>query len=193
MKLFKLSILGSLLVGLLTFSACSDDDAPPAENEEEVIDQVSLIFTPNGGAPLTFTAEGAGGVNFTIPTISLDANTTYTMAVEVRNTAEGENITEEIDAEAEEHMFFYGWTNGLFSDPSGDGNIGANNRSDDVNYNDQDANGQPVGLSTTWTTGDASTGEFRIILKHQPDIKTSTSSSNDGESDIDLVWDIEIQ
>jgi len=193
MKTFKFSILASLIIGLFSLSACSDDDAPPAENEEEVIDQVTLIFTPTGGAPLTFSAEGEGGVNFTIPTISLDANTEYALSVEVRNTAEGENITEEIDAEAEEHMFFYGWTNGLFSDPSGDGNIGPNSRSDDVNYNDQDANGYPVGLSTTWTTGDAATGEFRLILKHQPDIKTATSTSNDGESDIDLVWDIEIQ
>ncbi|MEP2773522.1 MAG: hypothetical protein ABJH05_15325 [Fulvivirga sp.] len=193
MKTFKFSILASLIIGLLSLSACSDDDAPPAENEEEVIDQVTLIFTPTGGTPLTFNAEGEGGVNFTIPTIMLDANTEYALSVEVRNTAEGENITEEIEEEDEEHMFFYGWTNGLFSDPSGDGNIGPNSRSDDVNYNDQDANGYPVGLSTTWATSDAATGEFRIILKHQPDIKTATSTSNDGESDIDLVWDIEIQ
>lgn len=193
MKTFKFSILASLLIGILSFSACSDDDAPPAENEEEVIDQVTLIFTPTGGAPLSYSAEGAGGVNFTIPTIMLDANTDYSLAIEVRNTAEGENITEEIEAEAEEHMFFFGWTDGLFASPAGDGNIGATSRDDAVNYADEDANGQPLGLSTTWTTANAATGEFRLILKHQPGIKTATSTSNDGESDIDMVWDIEIQ
>jgi len=78
-------------------------------------------------------------------------------------------------------------------DPAGDGNV--DNRGDAVNYNDMDAGGQPVGLNTTWTTGDASTadGEFRVVLKHQPDgIKTATSTATDGDSDIDITWTLSI-
>lgn len=194
MKKLNFALLSAMLLGLLTFSACSDDDAPPAENEEEVIDQVTLTFTETGTTnSQSFVAVGPGGVNFTLQTITLDANTTYQMVVTVANTEEGEDITQEIATEDEEHMFFFGWTSGLFSDPTGDGNIGATNRGDDVNYEDEDANGEPLGLITTWTTGDAATGEFRVILKHQPDIKSATSTSNDGESDIDLTWDITIQ
>ena len=61
-------------------------------------------------------------------------------------------------------MFFYSWTNNVFSDPTANGNI--DNRADDVNYNDQDDGGQPIGLSTSWAAAGASTGKFRVILKH---------------------------
>ena len=75
--------------------------------------------------------------------------------------------TSQVEEEAAEHMFFFAWTGDVFSDPTGDGN--ADNRADDVNYSDQDAGGLPLGLSTEWTTGDASAGTFRVVLKHQPE------------------------
>jgi hypothetical protein len=31
-----------------------------------------------------------------------------------------------------------------------------------------------------------------VILKHQPDTKSANSTSNDGESDIDITWGITI-
>ena len=105
------------------------------------------------------------------------------------NELEGEDITEEIAEEDEEHMFFFAWTEGLFASPEGDGNI--DNRDDPVDYNDEDENGLPVGLSTTWTTGDSvPSGTFQVVLKHQPDIKSETSTVDDGGTDIDLTFDV---
>ena len=187
-----------LLVGLIVtgglFTSCGDDDAPAAENEEEVIDLVTLTFTPQGGGtPVVAKAEGPGGINFEYDVINLDINTTYDLSIMVENSEEGENITEEIEEEDDEHMFFFSFTEDIFSDPAGNGNV--DNRSDDINYNDQDADGNPVGLATTWTTAgtSSSNGDFQVILKHQPDgIKTATSTSTDGESDIELTWTINI-
>ena len=201
MKLFKNYLLVGLIVtgGLIT--SCGDDDAPPAENEEEVIDLVTLTFTPQGGgAAIIAKAEdpdGEGAADFETETINLDINTTYELSITIENTEEGEDITEEIEKEDDEHMFFFGFTDGIFSDPTGDGNV--DSRADAINYNDedseaQDGSGNPVGLSTTWTTSDvaSSDGEFRVILKHQPDIKSATSTSADGEADINIPWTINI-
>ncbi len=188
------------LIGLISMSmvavSCSDDDVPPEENEEEIINEVTLTFTPSGGGDnivATYVdADGEGAGNPVLSDIELTAGTTYTMAITMANTLEtpAEDITEEVEKEGEEHQLFFSWTDGVFSDPSGTGNIGA---SGTVNYNDQDDNGNPIGLSTTWTTSQsAETGEFRVMLKHQPDIKSATSTSSDGETDIDITWVINI-
>ncbi|MDQ3394846.1 MAG: hypothetical protein M3512_12145, partial [Bacteroidota bacterium] len=45
----------------------------------------------------------------------------YTLKLDLQNSIAGESIAEEVEEEAGEHMFFFGWTSGLFSDPTGDG------------------------------------------------------------------------
>ncbi|MEQ8926781.1 MAG: hypothetical protein RLO81_13260 [Fulvivirga sp.] len=166
--------------------------------EEETITEVTLTFTPaGGGAPISavwLDPDGDGAGMPTIDDIDLDADTEYTMEITLRNTLESpaEDKTPEIEEEDDEHMFFFGFTSGIFSDPAGDGNIGAGNRNDPVNYNDTDDNGNPVGLSTTWTTGSANTGIFNVVLKHQPGLKTGDSDSTVGGTDIDIEFDINI-
>ncbi|QSE99311.1 hypothetical protein JR347_02915 [Fulvivirga lutea] len=179
------------------FTSCDDDDAPAAENEEEVIDNVILTFTPAGSsAPVVVSAidpDGDGAADFTTPSITLSTDETYTLTLSVNNIAEGEDITAEIREEDEEHMFFFEFTSGLFADPAGNGNV--DSRDGAVNYDasENDAAGYPLGLTTVWqTAATAQSGTFRIILKHQPDIKSATSTAQDGESDIDLEFDITI-
>jgi hypothetical protein len=185
-----------LLLGFISFTACGDDDEPVAENPEEEITDVTLTFTPmGGGAASVFTAtdpdgEGPQDISVSGP-ITLAANTTYTLDIELEGVG-GENITEEVDEEGDEHQFFFFFTDGLFSSPAGDGNI--DNSSDAVDYQDQDGGGLPIGLMTDWTTSATPvSGSFRVVLKHQPDIKTATTGSNDGETDVDLTWDIDVQ
>lgn len=198
MKIQTLKLV-SLLLLLSTYvvTSCSDDnDVPPKENEEEIITNVTLTFTPTGGGTAqTATAvdpDGEGPQSLAIvQNITLNANTTYRLTLDLQNSIEGNSITEEIEKENDQHMFFFGWSNDVFSDPTGDGNI--DNRADAVNYNDSDDNGLPVGLSTTWTSGNASSGTFRVILKHQPDLKTATSTSTTGSSDVDLTFNVSIQ
>lgn len=182
-----------LCIAVALLSACEADD-PVKEDVPEMITQVNLIFTPaDGGAPVTATAidpdgEGVQDIQVDGP-VNLSADTEYILDIELVNglaepgTAEY-NVTDEVSEEAEEHLFFFSWTDNLFSDPSGNGNV--DNRNDPVNYEDEDADGQPLGLKTAWTTGEATTGELRIILKHQPGLKSANSDANTGETDLDI-------
>lgn len=175
-------------------SVVIDPNAPPCENEEETITDVKLFFTPDaGGDPITVAAQdpdGEGPLSLTVlDDIVLLQNATYTLTVELTNTIAGEDITEEILEEDNEHQFFFAWTGDVFSSPTGDGNI--DNRDDPINYLDEDENGLPVGLSTSWTAADGiNSGEFTIILKHQPGVKDAMSTAEDGGTDIDLDFNI---
>lgn len=182
-----------LVITLFTFSACSDDDAPPVENQEEEITRITATFLNQDDATdvvmaIWFDEDSEGSGAAIVDDIVLKPNTSYFMTLSLENTlvTPAEDITEEVDEEGDEHMFFFGFTDGLFADPTGDGNI--DNRGDDMNYIDFDANQQPVGLESTWITGETGTGSFRIILKHQPDIKSATSASADGETDVDITF-----
>jgi len=186
-----------LLITLFSFTlfitSCGDSDVPGEENEEEVIDRVMLVFVPDEGETVSATAfdeDGEGPNDFEIDEIVLAPNTTYTLSIEVDNTIESEDITSEIEEEAEEHMFFFAFTNNIFTNPAGDGNI--DNRSDAMNYLDEDANELPLGLETSWTTGSATTGTFRTVLKHQPNAKSASSTASTGETDIDITWTLTI-
>jgi hypothetical protein len=177
-----------------TVNVADAPDAPPCENEEEIITDVILTWTPaDGGNPVVARAQdpdGEGPQDLQIlDEVNLLENTEYTLTLELRNELEGEDITEEIMEEDDEHMFFFAFSEGIFSDPTGDGNT--DNRDDPVNYNDFDENNLPVGLSTAWTTAaEMTSGSIRIILKHQPGVKSSTSTVEDGGTDLDLTWTV---
>ncbi len=176
-----------------------DPDAPPCENEEEIITDVTLTFTPMGGGDVVTAAaqdpDGPGPLPLQILNdIELVESTEYELSITLFNSIEGEDITEEIMEEADEHMFFFAFTDDAFTSPAGDGNV--DNRPDPMNYNDFDGNNLPLGLSTNWESECSEegniTGTFQVILKHQPDIKSETSTVNDGGTDVDLTWDVTI-
>jgi hypothetical protein len=182
----------------ITFPLHIEEEGHEHNDDEEEINEIVLTFTPTAGGDAIvatwFDVDGEGVGNPTKDEISLAANTEYEMSITLANTlgAEKEDITEEIASEDDEHMFFFGFTADTFSDPAGDGNIDA--RADALNYNDQDESGNPVGLSTNWSTGAATSaaGDFRILLKHQPDLKTATSDATVGGTDVDLTFVINI-
>lgn len=184
-----------LAAGMLLQVGCKDEDLPPLENPEESIDKIILIFSPTEGAPIQVNAvdpDGEGSQNMVASSdIVLKANTDYELFITFENTVTGEKISDEVSDESDEHMLFFEFTNDLFESPSGNGNM--DNRADQVNYLDKDANNLPLGLITGWVTGDAKSGTFRFVLKHQPDIKSATSGSTDGASDIDFTWNLVIE
>ena len=61
-----------------------------------------------------------------------------------------------------------------------------------VKRSDYDSNTPPlqVGLNTVWTTGAASSGRLRVVLRHQPNAKNGTYSP--GSSDLDVNYTINI-
>lgn len=196
---FLFSLLA--LCFLQTAFQCKPDD-PDKEDTPELITSLTLKFAPTGGGdPIEVTAtdpdgEGVADIEPDGP-IVLNAGTTYTLELSLINglvppTDGDHNITLEVEEEGDEHLFFFSWTGNVFSSPAGNGNI--DNRTDPMQYLDTDAKGRPLGLSTRWTaSSSAASGDFRIVLKHQPDQKTDTSGSTVGETDLDLVFEISVQ
>lgn len=198
---FRILPLMAILFASITIISCSDDDDVPEEEDElEVITDVALIFTPTGGGTaIRATAQDPDDLGVmpleVLDDITLSADTEYTLTFEILNGLDPddvEDIGEEILDEDNEHQFFFSFTEGAFANPTGNGNV--DTASDAVNYNDQDENGNNVGLSTNWTTAStATTGTFTVILKHQPDIKTATTGATDGETDFNLEFDLTIE
>lgn len=183
----KFLFIAFLFSTSLFFIACDPDDPEPIV-EPEVITTLNYTLTPmGGGTTVTLSFQDLDGDGGTAPTITegiLATNETYTGSLELLNESESpsENITEEIEAEDDEHQFFFATTVSNLS----------------VGYTDQDDNGNPIGLTTTMTTGDAATGTITIILRHQPDKSASGVSSGDisnagGETDIEVTFPISVQ
>ena len=197
-NIFKLNYLLYAVLTLFIFTACEEDEAAPEEeNEVEVFTDVKLVFTPKGGGAAVEAAaqdpDGAGVQELQVlGAINLAANTEYLLSLMIENCLEDpcEDMNEEIAEEAEEHQFFFAFTNDAFTSPVGNGNM--DNASDPINYIGFDGNGNPVGLNTNWTTGSASTGTFTVQLQHQPDVKTATSGSTDGDTDFALTFNLNI-
>ena len=197
-NIFRLNYLLYAVLTLFIFTACEEDEAAPEEeNEVEVFTDVKLVFTPLGGGAAVEAAaqdpDGAGVQELQVlGAINLAANTEYLLSMMIENCLEDpcEDMNEEIAEEAEEHQFFFAFTNDAFTSPVGNGNM--DNASDPINYIGYDGNGNPVGLNTSWTTGSASTGTFTVQLQHQPDVKTATSGSTDGDTDFALTFNLNI-
>ena len=201
---FKNLQLLAILFSVITIIGCSNDDdvAPEEENEVEVFTDVTLVFTNTADVNDVVRAsaqdpDGTGIQELQIlDAITLASDTEYTLTYEILNAldpADIEDIGDEILEEDNEHQFFFSFTENVFANPTGNGNIDA--AADPINYNDADENGNPVGLSSAWTTaGTASSeGSFTFRLQHQPDVKTATSGSNDGDTDFELTFALTIQ
>lgn len=219
----KYSLYTLLAAGFLFTSCDSDDVAPEEVHDHETITDVILTFTNNADANdvVTITAvdeDGVAGLDHgweveDNASIDLAAGATYTLTFKIENHLEeedhlriaegddghehGVDITEEIEEEGDEHQFFFEFTDGAFSDPTGNGNMDGNTTGDEaINYLDQDVNNNPIGLETSWTastTLSTETGVFKARLMHQADgLKTSTSNVNVGDADFTVEFDLNI-
>ncbi|WP_372938283.1 type 1 periplasmic binding fold superfamily protein [Seonamhaeicola sp.] len=182
MKTIKL--LALFFVSSLVFVSCSsDDDNDDHDHEEELITTVTYTLT-NGNDVITLEFEdldGEGGADGTT-TVSgpLTANTTYTGSIELLNETEdpAEVITEEVEEEGDEHEFFYSST---ISDIT-------------ITKEDEDEDGNPIGIETTLTTGEAGSGSLTIILKHEPTKPNDgTSTGAGGSTDVEVTFSIEVE
>jgi hypothetical protein len=182
MKLLQnIYIITFLSVGLLS---CSQDE-PIIPNEDELITTVIYTLTPvGGGDDVVFSFTDLDGEGSTPPSIvngMLLANTSYTGVLSVLNetVSPAEDIGEEVLAEATDHQFFF----------ISEGTLAAT-----IVYVDEDVNGNPLGLSTTLDTGDASSGELMITLKHLPKKPNNgTLADAGGVTDVQVIFDVSIQ
>ncbi|MEO9476637.1 MAG: hypothetical protein ABJG41_13935 [Cyclobacteriaceae bacterium] len=182
-------------VFLLFLISCKDNDTPEvAAIELKSITDVVLVFKDSNGGKIETVAINSGSEgtsDFVVAdTVLLKSNEYYRMIVEIVNVAEQRSFIEVVVDAAIEHMFFYSWTEGVFNSPSGNGNI--DSRSDPLNYEDFDYLDRPLGLTTSWTTGAVGVGEFRVVLKNQRGLKSTTSTVADGITDMDITFPIKI-
>lgn len=169
------------------FTSCKKED-PEIPNEQEVITTLIYTLTPAGGGNVKtlkfLDLDGDGGSVPVYTVDSLDAITAYTGRLELLNEQEypADTTTNEIMDENREHQFFFSTGGGL--DLS-------------VDYDDADANGNPVGISNILTTGNASAGKLTITLRHQPDkfapgVSGGNIANAGGETDIEVEFDVVI-
>ena len=175
-----------LFIGLITLSSCEKKD-PVIPNEEELITTMTYTLTPVGGGDAVIfnfqDLDGDGGNDPVITNGVLKTNTTYNGVISLLNETEtpAGNITAEVEAEGEHHQFFYSIE-------------GAASTTTEITYNDEDVNGNPVGISTSFTTTSASTGTLNIVLRHEP-LKPNDGNLVDagGQTDIQVTFDLDIQ
>lgn len=195
-----LSNVQAILISLVATAllSCQSED-PVQENDGEVITEVTLTFTELDasnnptGTPFSFTAsdpEGIeGGGTPTIETINLTKGKKYRMEVELYNGIAMEDITVEVEEEADEHQFYF---------------LGSAFDSNILSIAYADADGEALGLTTNLTVSSspgATSTSMRIVLRHDLD-KSFPGANNPnfsnfvqagGETDLDLTFPITIQ
>ncbi|GAB3300252.1 hypothetical protein [Hymenobacter tenuis] len=178
---FRPFLLALLASTTLLAAACSDDKEEPTPDEDnEQITTVNYTLTPvGGGTPITVQyrdIDGDGGAAPTIGTLTLAPNTTYTGALTLLDETKtpAENITAEIQEQADEHLFLF--------EPS---NVNLT-----VTRTDKDKNNLEVGLTTQAVTGAANaagaTGTLKVTLRHQPGSKNGTATP--GSTDVEVSF-----
>lgn len=190
-----------LAIALVSFSlaSCSSDDPVP-ENDGEVITDVTLTFqelddsnNPVGDS-FEFTASDAEGIEIggtpEVETVTLAAGKTYQMSIEVYNSIAGEDITEEISEESDEHQFYFLGT-AFVGNPV-------------LSYQYDDEGGINLGLNgivSVAASPSTNNANMQILLRHDLD-KNYPGADNPnftdyaqagGESDLDITFPLIIE
>ena len=179
MKFLTAAVFVSLL-----FIGCSDDDAPKAVNEEEVITTLTVTLVPeDGGTEVilqTRDLDGYGPGAPVITTGNLAAGVTYSGSIVLLNEAEEEveNITEEVEEESDEHQFFYTTTGELDVTTS---------------YDNFDSNGDYLGTEFTLVAGAVSSGTLTFTLRHEPTKPNEGLEDAGGETDISAEFEVSVE
>lgn len=183
-----LNTIAIVAITAILLNACKKED-PIIPNEEELITTLIYTLNPSNGGDvkiLKFEDLDGDGGNAPVYTVdNLEANTTYEGKLQILNElySPAEDITEEIAHENQEHQFFF----------TTDNNVELS-----ITYNDKDANENPVGLESTLTTGNASTGKLTVILRHEPNKFAEGVADGDitnagGETDIQVTFNVVVQ
>ena len=178
------------------------DEHGDHDHETEVISRVQLTFTPGDGGDAVVAAfsdpDGDGGMSGSAEPIELMAGVSYSLSVELINDLEdpAEDITEEIRAEAEEHLVLMAEEGGLLTIAYDDleSDYGTNAVGDDL----------PVGLMTTVDAGAAGSSNLRVMLRHLPELNGEPQKTADlpdlfasggdlpGDVDVDVTFELTV-
>ena len=172
---------------LTLITSCNDDDDNPEPvNEVELITNVTLTFTntANAGDAVIMSnvaPDGQEGAFTNSVNGAFTAGQSYSLALEITNESDPADVDDVLNGdvipEGDEHFFKYSNTLGMgmirdTSDLAG-------------------AGGSSLGVSTTWTSGAAGTGNLQIILVHEPDSADDSNqfgSTTGGEEDFNITF-----
>lgn len=179
--------LASLLLCFTLVVSCSDDDNPDEVNEEEFITNVILTFVnqtdPSDTVVMSNDApDGQDGAFTNDVQGTFTAGATYSLSLEIENRQEDpadDILNDDIIPEADEHFFSYVVSSGL--------NMSVTRDAADIDGPD----GTKLGVFTTWTATAASTGNFTIILTHEPenpDDSDPFGTVTGGETDFEITF-----
>ena len=171
---FRQLIVVALLCCTLLTSCGDDKEGVSEEHEEELITTVRLSFTKQGeSVATTFSWKSNGratGEAQSRDSIRLDANATYALSVQFLN--DGADVSEEIRTEKDEHLLVF---------------LPSSTLKLSYSYSDQE---NPLGLNGTMTTSEASTGDLRVVLRHEPKSKAAPTdlTAVGGSTDVDVTF-----
>lgn len=188
----------ALLAATFTFTSCNNDDDNPEEiHDHDAIEEVVIEVKDADGnevGDFEYEHEQESGTP-----ITLNANTLYNFEVVglLPEHEEGEedhdhddehNLIHEVEEEKEEHFFVFMKENGL--------DITSLTRTDEAETTRED--GTKLGVKFQIETGAASSGDFQLVLKHEPTTVDDAAndnygSSTGGETDVEAVYTITIQ
>ena len=185
----SLTVPAAALAATALLAAC-DDPTAPVPNDQELITDVVITLTPvGGGTAITSTIADPDGPGPTSPNaqtaaIVLTPGMTYDGMVEFfdrSDPSDPEDITVEVETEAEEHRVFH-----LLS-----GLTGVTIPEDSL---DEDGTGAPLGLTfqIVVDSGASGSGAVRIILSHYDEQPKGDGSVQSDETDADVSFDVSV-
>lgn len=175
----KKLICAWLFFSIIAFLGCKKDEEDP--NENELITTVRLKFT-EGGVTSAFEFKDPDGDGGNAPIkfekISLKPNKTYQFEIQLLNESisPAEDITKEVEAKKDEHLFVYTPTPvSLLA----------------FSITDKDTKNYPVGIQADVKTTATGTGKLKVQLRHQPGTKNGTATP--GSDDVNLDFDVDVK
>ena len=177
--------LATVLFTILLASCSKDNETPEAVNEEELITTLKVTLVPlSEGNTIVLTTRDLDGDGPNEPVITISSNltagVTYNGTIELLDETKSpaDNITEEVEEEADEHQIFYTIGSGL------DVTATATNL---------DSEGNLLGTEFELTANTASSGSLTFTLRHEPTKPNDGLSSAGGETDTEATFAITVE
>ena len=183
------------LLGSLSLTACGSAEPDDDAGEEELITQVQVTLTNASDASdsVTITAnddDGDGaGITFSPASVALRAGATYNGSIRLLDTINDEDITDEIEEEAEEHLFRYSFQ------PTSAGTVTITDSEDDYTEKRENGGNFQVGLRFQAAVSASATGNgtMTALLYHFGDAPKTGNAATSDEIDVDIAFPVRFQ